>query len=236
MSETHHLIFDNGTSLSVSGISDPDEHFEFEEIIGTKIVGKQRNGTLVNGGQIVLGIVGNAIEFDDVNFECVDYGPIHEPCFDDMDQCIDGFTLTFWTDTVYTVHQITAVGIGCGKTESRQGIRFDLGSGMSLISVKWSDGYQVGIFPLNPPTGWIHHGVIFKRGQEMKYLLNGTLVSPLAFTEDAASSTIGGSVRFGHHSEDINPETFSGKIDDVRLWKIAKCPEFVKYIYDMYKK
>ena len=71
-------------------------------IISGTVVGEKRNGTVVNGAQIVPGIVGNAIEFVDANDEFIDYGPIREPCFDDMDQCAKGLTITFWTDTIFT--------------------------------------------------------------------------------------------------------------------------------------
>ena len=236
MSDIHCLILNKTTALSVVGMPYPDEHFEFEEIIGTTVIEKKRNGTAVNGAHIVAGVVGNAIQFDDGVYTYVELGSINEPCFYNMDLCTEGLTLTFWTDTVFTTVSVTAVGIGCGKLEERQGVRFEFGSGLLFISVRFSDETQVGIYSVNPPTGWLHHGVIVKKGQKIQYVLNGTLLSPLSASVSAGVATLGGSVRFGAHSEDLGvPESLPGKLDDVRLWKKAKCPEFVKYIYDMYK-
>ena len=150
-------------SIFVSGIPYPDEHFELDEIINGIVVGKKRNGTLVNGGQVVPGIVGNAIEFDEANEEYIEYGPIHEPCFDNMDQCTDGLTITFWTDTIFTSHAIVPVGLSCGKIEDRVGLRLEIGSNLFIVNVRFSDEYQLFMYPLNPPTGWIHHGVIIKK-------------------------------------------------------------------------
>ncbi len=198
-------------------------------------MGKIRNGTLVNGGQLVPGVVGNAIELNDTNDEYIDYGPIHEPCFDDMDQCTDGFTLTFWTNTFYTPYTTVPIGLGCGKLGNRLGLRIEIGGNMLLVNVRFSDEYQVGLFTLNPPIGWIHHGVTVRKGQNPQYIMNGTVVPSLATALTSQPATSGGSVRIGAYSERSDVVSFDGKINDVRLWKKAKCPEFIKYIFDMYK-
>ena len=235
MSEIHDLILNNATALSVLGIPYPDEHFTFEEIIGTTLVEKKWNGTVMNGGQIVPGIVGNAIEFNEINYEYVEFGPLHEPCFDNMDLCTEGLTLTFWSNTIYTAHTMSAIALGCGKQEDRQGLRFDFASGMVFISVRFSDEYQVGVYALNPPTGWLHHGVIAKKGQHLQYVLNGTVQGAMINNLGSGPATLGGSVRMGTLSEELILNSYEGKLDDVRLWKKAKCPEFVRYIYDMYR-
>ncbi len=230
------IICDDDSSISVSGIPFPDEYFELDEINNGIVVGKIRNGTLVNGGQVVPGIVGDAIEFLDANDEFIEYGPIHEPCFDDMDQCTDGMTITFWTDTIYTSHTIVPVSLGCGKLEFRIGVRFEIGANMFIIHVRFSEEYQFFMYPLNPPTGSIHHGVIIKKGQNAQYVMNGTLVPAFVNSITSEPSTVGGSVRIGTYPERLDTVSFTGKVDDIRLWKQAKCPEFVTYIFSMYKK
>ena len=228
--------FQTSTALSLSGMPYPDEHFEFEQIIGPTVIGKKRNGTLVNGGQIVPGIVGNAIELNSANLEYVELGPIHESCFDDMDLCTEGLTLAFWTDTSDGTSQQTPIGISNGKQEDRQGVHFDMAVGLAIIAVRFSDELQIALYSINPPTGWLHHGLIIKKGQHVQYTLNGTLLSPLSTSIDTSSGTLGGTVRFGNVAEEITNQPFMGRLDDIRLWKQAKCPEFLKYIYDMYKK
>ena len=214
----------------------PDEHFEFEQIIGTTVIGKKRNGTLVNGGQIVPGIIGNAIKLDKSNLEHVDLGPIHEPCFANMDLCTEGLTLAFWTDSTEPLSQMSVLGVGCGKLDNKQGFHFEMASGLVFITVRFSDEYHFAVHATNSPTGWLHHGVIVKKGQHIQYTLNGTVLSPLSISLSADSATLGGSVKFGDLSEGSTPQAYMGRLDDVRLWKKAKCPEFLQYIYDIYKK
>ena len=153
-----------------------------------------------------------------------------------MGLCTEGFTLTYWTDARHTMEQLSVVGLGCGRLEYRQGVRIDIGGGLIYVNVNFPNEYQLAIYAFNPPEGWFHHGLIAKKGQEPKYLLNGTIIPALAQVITYPASTLYGRVRIGAHYEEVVPQSFDGKIDDVRLWKIAKCPEFVKYIYDMYKK
>ena len=152
-----------------------------------------------------------------------------------MELCTEGFTLTYWTDAVPTVPQVTVIGLGCGRLEHRQGVRIDFGSGMIYVSVKFPDEFQITVYTFNQPEGWFHHGLIAKKGQKPHYLLNGTAITPLAQLITPTTSTLHGRVRIGNHYEEVEPSSFHGKIDDVRLWKKAKCPEFIKYVYDIYK-
>ncbi len=199
------------------------------------MIGKKRNGTLVNGGQLVPGIVGNAIEFNGTNEEYVEYGFINESCMNNMDDCTDGVTITFWTDSVFTSNPITILAMGCDMANERQGIRVEIGPNTLILNARFSDERQLAMFDL-VPTGWIHHGLIIKKGQEPQYLINGTVPTKQGSAFWSTTSSIGGTVRIGSRFESVDVHHFNGKIDDVRLWKVAKCPEFVMYIFDMYKK
>ncbi len=198
------------------------------------MIGTKRNGTLVNGGQIVSGVVGNAIELNGANEEYVEYGFINESCLMNMDECMDGFTITLWTQSLPSAAARTVVGMGCGKQVDREGIRVELGGNLAYINAKFSDERQLAIFRLLS-DGWVHHGVIIKKGQIPQYVMNETVQTRVAGNIFPATNTIGRSVRIGALSEPTTTNHFIGKIDDVRLWKVAKCPEFIKYIYDMYK-
>ena len=165
----------------------------------------------------------------------MEYGFIDEPCLNNMDACTDGVTVTFWTNSVVTSFSVTGLAMGCGKQFDREGYRVEYALNMVFVNAKFSDEKQLAIFSADP-TGWVHHGLIIKKGQDPQYVMNGTLMTKFAGSITSATNTVGGSVRLGYYPEPLDYKYFPGKIDDVRLWKVAKCPEFVKYIFEMYKK
>ena len=140
------------------------------------------------------------------------------------------------TITFDRLHFDSPVTIGLGAGDHTEGLRVDFTTGMAFAKVKYSDQYLTGIYAFDPFSGWLHHGVIAKKGEVPQYVLNGTLLQPIITPISHPSSTLGASVRLASQSEQATMKTYQGKVDDVRLWKKAKCPEFVKYIYDTYKK
>jgi hypothetical protein len=80
-------------------------------------------------------------------------------------------------------------------------------------------------------AGWKHFAAVFDDDNNiLRFYINGTQASSLSTTSSISYSGLGANIMLGRHGNGQTAFNFTGKLDDVRIYSRALCPEAIQDI------
>jgi hypothetical protein len=197
-------------------------HWKLDETSGTVAAdssGLGRNGTVIGTPNWVTGLVDNAIQLNGTNRVEVN----------SLAGSPKNATLAAWANlTSADSGGAELVSLGDYLT-----IRLNQGSLSRAFVYNGSTWNGCSINQTFTNAGWHHFAAVFSDDQDyIKLYVDGVEVATAASTATIPYSGAGTKIVVGAHGNGQTTYDFSGKIDDVRVYGRALCPQEVQDVYE----
>ena len=223
------------TCDTVSGIvllvTDADIHLLMDEVLDDQLIGRDMNGTIGGGAPLVPGVWGNALSFNGID----QYVQLDSNfCFSQEPMCPSGMTWSVWVYLPSAPNSWTILmGAGHGALTYYTGIILvTTDSGQLAAFVKTAThSRETYLSAADYIIGeWMHVGIIYQPGEDVKVYINGSPVVGQIITRDILYGA-GGLFDLGRSFTDAMYAEVT--MDELLFWSHAKDDAFMEQIFNL---
>ncbi len=208
-------------------------YFPLDLIIGDKLIGPQRNGTIHNIAGVVPGIRGNALSFNGVD-QYVDMGTYLGECIVKPPLCLDGFTWMMWLKipSASSTEMVVPLSSNYGPGNGNFGLHIRLANAqleVVLITTGKFIRYASEDFVKDQ---WFHFAFSWLAPDNCEMYTDGETITKSKTSGSRSPNEANGQFDLGRSVLGDKYAAFS--VDDILFWSERKDINFIQSIYESY--